>query len=51
MKKYDCYNIIFSSSATVYKPNNSNLIKEIDPLYPLTLMVTNFALKNLRDLF
>ena len=45
MKKYDCYNIIFSSSATVYKPNNSNL-KETDPQHPLAYMgVQNYALK------
>ena len=36
MKKNSCYTFIFSSSATVYKPNGSNLLKETDPLLPLT---------------
>ena len=34
MQKFDCYTLIFSSSATVYKPNGSNLLKETDPLLP-----------------
>ena len=36
MKKFDCFTLIFSSSASVYKPNGSNLISETDPLKPLT---------------
>ena len=36
MKKNSCYTFIFSSSATVYKPNGSNLLKETDKLLPLT---------------
>ena len=36
MKKFDCFTFIFSSSASVYKPNGSNLIRETDPLKPLT---------------
>ncbi len=36
MDKYECYSIIFSSSATVYKPQNLSLIKEEDSLEPLT---------------
>ena len=53
MKKYNCFNIIFSSSATVYKPNHSNLLKETDPLYPLTPYGrTKLCIeKILRDLF
>ena len=53
MKKYDCYTFIFSSSATVYKPNESNLLKEVDPLYPLTPYgQTKLCIEQiLRDLF
>ena len=36
MQKFDCHTLIFSSSATVYKPNGSNLLKETDPLLPET---------------
>ena len=36
MKKFNCFTFIFSSSATVYKPNESNLLKETDELLPLT---------------
>ena len=36
MKKFNCYTFVFSSSATVYKPNGSNLLKETDELLPLT---------------
>jgi len=36
MKEFDCYTLIFSSSATVYKPNGQNLLRETDPLLPLT---------------
>ena len=35
MKKFDCFNFIFSSSASVYKPNASRLLKETDDLLPL----------------
>ena len=53
MKKFDCYTLIFSSSATVYKPNGSNLLKETDPLLPLTPYGrTKFCIeKILGDLF
>lgn len=36
MQKFNCFTFIFSSSATVYKPNGSNLLKETDELLPLT---------------
>ena len=36
MKKYECYSIIFSSSATVYKPKGMHLFNENDPLEPIT---------------
>ena len=36
MKKFDCHTFIFSSSATVYKPNGANLLKETDELLPST---------------
>ena len=35
MKKFGCYTFIFSSSASVYKPNGLNLFKETDQLLPL----------------
>ena len=36
MKKNKCFNLIFSSSATVYKPISSRLLKETDTLKPTT---------------
>ena len=36
MKKNDCFDLIFSSSATVYKPITSRLLKETDVLEPTT---------------
>ena len=36
MKKNKCFNLIFSSSAMVYKPISSRLIKETDLLEPIT---------------
>ena len=36
MKKYDCFDLIFSSSATVYNPTRSKLLKETDELKPST---------------
>ncbi len=36
MKKYKCFSLIFSSSATVYKPQGSKLLKETDELSPST---------------
>ena len=36
MKKHHCFSIIFSSSATVYKPNGLNLLNEDDLLEPKT---------------
>ena len=36
MKKYQCFNIIFSSSASVYKPNRDKKFKENDKLEPNT---------------
>ena len=35
MKKYNCRTLIFSSSATVYKTNGKNLLKENDTLDPI----------------
>ena len=35
MKKYNCKNIVFSSSATVYKANSDKLLKENDPCEPI----------------
>ena len=53
MQKFDCYTLIFSSSATVYKPNGSNLLKETDPLLPQTPYGrTKLCIEQiLRDLF
>ena len=34
MKKYECFNMIFSSSASVYKPNGKNKLKEKDKIKP-----------------
>lgn len=34
MKKHNCFSIIFSSSATVYKPNSTKLLNEEDILKP-----------------
>ena len=36
MKKYQCYFLIFSSSASVYKLNGDSLLEETDILEPLT---------------
>ena len=36
MEKYECYSIIFSISASVYKPNNFKLLHEEDFLEPLS---------------
>ena len=36
MKKYQCFRLIFSSSASVYAPNGMKLLKETDILKPLT---------------
>ena len=36
MQKYGCNTMIFSSSATVYKPNGTNFLKETDLLQPST---------------
>ena len=53
MKKYKCYSIIFSSSATVYKPNGINLLKEDDLLEPKSPYgKTKLTIENiLKDLF
>ena len=53
MKKYQCHFLIFSSSATVYKSNGFNLLKEIDTLQPSTPYGrTKFCIEEiLRDLF
>ncbi len=53
MKKYHCFSIIFSSSATVYKPNGLNLLKEDDLLEPKTPYgKTKLTIENiLKDLF
>ena len=34
MKKFNCFSIVFSSSASVYKPSMQNLLKESDELSP-----------------
>ena len=36
MEKYSCHSIIFSSSASIYKPKNIGLLKEEDSLDPLS---------------
>ena len=36
MQKYQCFSLIFSSSATVYKAQGSKLLKETDELRPAT---------------
>ena len=36
MQKYDCYTLIFSSSASIYKPKGFKLLKENDELKPST---------------
>ena len=53
MQKFDCHTLIFSSSATVYKPNGSNLLRETDPLLPVTPYGrTKLCIEQiLRDLF
>ena len=33
-EKHNCFSIIFSSSATVYKPNSTKLLNEEDILKP-----------------
>ena len=35
MREFDCRNLVFSSSATVYKQNENSLIKEISELGPV----------------
>ena len=37
MKKYQCFSLIFSSSASVYAVNGMKLLKEIDIVKPETL--------------
>ena len=59
MKKYSCYNMIFSSSATVYKHKENNLLKESDPLEPtspygrtkltIELILKDFLKSNLNE--
>ena len=53
MQKYECNSLIFSSSATVYKANGANLLKESDILQPLTPYgKTKLCIEEiLRDLF
>ena len=53
MQKYECNSLIFSSSATVYKANGTNLLKENDTLQPLTPYgKTKLCIEEiLRDLF
>lgn len=34
MRKFNCFSIVFSSSASVYKPSMNNLLKESDELIP-----------------
>ena len=53
MKKHHCFSIIFSSSATVYKPNGLNLLNEDDLLEPKTPYgKTKLTIENiLKDLF
>ena len=36
MQKYNCYSLIFSSSASVYKPKGCKLLKETDEIVPST---------------
>lgn len=36
MEKYSCYSIVFSSSASIYKPKNIGLLNEDDFLEPLS---------------
>ena len=53
MNRYKCYNLIYSSSATIYKPKGFNMFKENDDLKPnnpygkTKLVVEQF----LKDLF
>ena len=54
MNKFDCYYLIFSSSATIYGKNKDKLIKEksnINPINPYgyTKATIEFMLKNLFD--
>ena len=53
MKKYNCKNIVFSSSATVYLPEKELLIKETHNLGPVNPYGnTKLAIeKILNDLF
>ncbi len=36
MKKYQCFTLLFSSSASVYKPKGLKLLKETDSIKPIT---------------
>jgi len=54
MKKYGCFSIIFSSSASVYKPNSLKLLNETDTLSPSspygeTKLAIENILKNLYE--
>ena len=54
MDKYECRNIVFSSSATVYATNCSDLLKEISPISPCnpygrTKIVIESLLKDIYD--
>ena len=53
MKKHNCFSLIFSSSASVYKPNSSKLLNETDILSPSSPYgETKLAIENiLKDLF
>ena len=53
MIKFKCYTIIFSSSATVYKPNGMNLLREDGLLEPKTPYgKTKLTIENiLKDIF
>ena len=54
MQKYDCYSIIFSSSASVYKPNDFTLLEEgafLEPSSPYgrTKLTVELVLKDLYE--
>tara|TARA_B100002019_G_C21258541_1_gene595337 strand:+ start:1041 stop:2072 length:1032 start_codon:yes stop_codon:yes gene_type:complete len=53
MLKYNCLNLVFSSSATVYKPKENYLINEDDTVAPITPYgKTKFAIEEiLKDVF
>ena len=53
MKKYNCKNIVFSSSATVYKANSDKLLKENDPCEPINPYGNTKLIieRSLRDLY